>query len=80
MEVNKPVVKIKDAQIIPCFGGDKILSGIPIDYPKDHMVYEDCVTNGRPIYTSKIVERSGDFVETLRTVYHVQNWIDSEAQ
>lgn len=78
MEVKKPVVQIKECYIEKVLGDNTVLSGIPIDYPDSHMVYEGCVTNGRRVYTSSIVAQDGNFVETKRTVYHVLNWIENE--
>jgi NADH:ubiquinone oxidoreductase subunit C len=74
--MQKPVVNIKDCSIVHCFGGDLILTGIPLDYPEEHQFYSGAVKNNRKIYTSAIVSREDNTVETLRTIYKVQNWIE----
>lgn len=75
-QTNKPFVKIKDAYLVDLLGSRR-LTGIPIDYPEDHMVYTGCVIEGIPVLTSKVINVDEEFslVETERTVYEVQNWL-----
>lgn len=74
-EVQKPRVRIKDACIITGWDGKNRLCGIVLDYPDRHQVYEGAVTNGKSVVTSLIVKQNGKEVETLRTIYIVENWI-----
>lgn len=75
-QTNKPFIKIKDAYLVD-FRGIRRLTGIPIDYPEDHMWYTGCVVEGNPVLTSKVINVDEEFslVETERTVYEVQNWL-----
>lgn len=78
MEQNKPTVQIKDCYIFENYLGINILSGITVDYPDEHKAYPGCLSNGERVYTSAVVAVDGDTVETLRTIYKVQNWINNE--
>jgi hypothetical protein len=64
----KQVVKIKDARIAGYFG-KKVLFGCPEDHPRQYL-------NGKDVHTSEILSMQGDRVETLNTVYMVQNWVN----
>ena len=75
---TKPTVNIKNCYLIKLASGDKILTGIPLDYPDEHQYYPGALRNGRQVWTSKVVSVKGDTVETLRTIYKVQNWVQSE--
>lgn len=75
--MQKPVVQIKDCFILPN-GANKILSGVPIDYPDEHQWYPGALENGKRVFTSTIVSVDGDTVETRRTIYKVQNWLNQE--
>lgn len=77
--MTKPTVQIKDAKILDhdCYGScAPILYGTPIDYPDEHQYRQGALTNGFPIYTTKIVHQDGDIVETHRTIYKVLNWLE----
>lgn len=73
---TKPTVQIKDCYLERHSPGCRILSGIPLDYPDEHQYYPGALRNGHRVWTSKVVSVDGDTVETLRTIYKVQNWID----
>lgn len=66
---TKPTVKIQDCFIIGAESGNKILTGIPMDYPDEHQAYPGALRNGNRVYTSTIVSVEDNRVETLRTVY-----------
>ena len=74
--MTKPTVQIKDCYFEQTIDGKKILSGIVLDYPDEHQWYPGCLTNGRRVRTSLVVSENGDTVETQRTIYKVQNWIE----
>jgi len=78
MEQIKPTVQIKDCYLEPHISGCQILSGVVLDYPDEHQFYSGCLTNGNRVWTSKVVSVDGNTVETLRTIYKVQNWITGE--
>lgn len=75
--MQKPIVQIKDCFILPD-GTNQILTGIPIDYPDEHQYYPGALENGKRVFTSAIVSVDGDTVETSRTIYKVQNWLNQE--
>lgn len=72
----KPIVKIQDCSLLYTLSSNKMLTGIPMDYPDEHQAYPGCLSNGRRVYTSKVVSVEGNTVETLRTIYEVQNWLE----
>lgn len=65
----KPIVKIQDAYLQA-----GRLWGIVQDYPDEHMIYPQCVTNGRLITTSPVEKYFEDRVEIQRTIYEIVNW------
>lgn len=69
--MTKPTVHIKNAYI-----NNNRLLGVVLDYPDDHQGYPGAVTNGHAVITSPIVSHEGNVVETQRTIYHVDSWID----
>ena len=74
---TKPVVQIKNCFMLEGPTNSHLV-GVVLDYPESHMGYAGCVTNGRDVTTSPVVHVSADrgTVETQRTVYKVQNWLD----
>ena len=74
-ENTKPTVQITDCYLEGHPSGCQILSGIPQDYPDEHQGYPGALRNGHRVWTSAVVSVEGDTVETLRTIYKVQNWI-----
>ena len=69
----KPTVQIKDCQLLDHPSGCQVLTGIVLDYPDKHQGFPGAVTNGRWVRTSAVVSVDGITVETLRTIYNVQN-------
>lgn len=67
--MTKPVVNINNA-----FIENNRLYGITENYPKEHGVYEGCVSNTTLVQTSPIVHKEEDYVETERTIYFVKSW------
>lgn len=76
--MTKPIVNIKDCYVYPTYYGTEVLSGIPSDYPEDHCYRPNAVTNNKRVWTTDIVKRSGNIVETKRTIYQVANWLTKE--
>ena len=74
-QTTKPTVQITDCYLEDHPSGCQILSGIPQDYPDEHQGYPGALRNGHRVWTSAVVSVEGDTVETLRTIYKVQNWI-----
>ena len=72
----KPTVQIKDCELLDHPSGCQVLTGIVLDYPDEHQGFPGAVTNGRWVRTSAVVSVDGITVETLRTIYNVQNWIE----
>ena len=72
----KPTVQIKDCELLDHPSGCQVLTGIVLDYPDEHQGFPGAVINGRWVRTSAVVNVEGDTVETLRTIYNVQNWIE----
>jgi hypothetical protein len=75
----KPTVDIRDCYIYADSQGRERLAGVVLNYPDDHMHYAGCVVNGGLITTSLIVSKSVNTIETLRTIYNVQNWANNES-
>ena len=75
---TKPMVQIKDCLLVDHPSGCQVLTGIVLDYPDEHQGFPGAVTNGRWVCTSAVVNVDGNDVETLRTIYNVQNWIDND--
>jgi len=69
--MTKPTVHIKNAYIV-----NNRLVGIVLDYPEEHQGYPGAVTNGHEVITTPIVSQEGDVVETRRTIYHVDSWVE----
>lgn len=76
--VLKPTVQIKDCTLMPGGDGKERLWGTVLDYPDEHQCYEGAVTNSKPVITSPVVKVCGQYVETQRTIYFVQNWLQDE--
>lgn len=76
-QTQKPVIQIRNASFIDYhLPGQRALYGIVEDYPEDHMVYPGCVTNGKYVTTSVVVNVDGDTVETKRSIYKVLSWAE----
>jgi hypothetical protein len=73
---QKPVIQIRNACFINYPNKQQALSGIVEDYPEEHMGYPGCVTNGRYVTTSAVVNVDGDMVETQRSTYKVLSWAE----
>lgn len=76
-QTQKPVIQIRNASFIDYpLTYQRALYGIVEDYPEEHMYYPGCVTNGRYITTSAVVNVDGDIVETKRSIYKVLSWAE----
>lgn len=75
-QVTKPTVQIKDCYLQDHYSGCQILSGVVLDYSDEHQGFPGALRNGHRVYTSAIVKAEGNTVETLQTIYQVQNWIN----
>lgn len=76
--MTKPIVNISDCYIYKNWAGQDILTGIPSDYPEAHCYRPGAVTNTKRVYTSPVLHRIDNLVETKRTVYKVSNWLTKE--
>lgn len=77
-QVTKPTVQIKDCYLEDHYSGCQILSGIVLDYPDEHQGFPGALRNGHRVWTSAVISVDVNTVETLRTIYKVQNWITGE--
>ena len=70
--MTKPIVKIRDAYVIGVH-----LYGIPSNHPNPHGL----VSNKREVKTSRIIKHhSTRCIETLNTIYHIENWKKESSQ
>ena len=75
-QVTKPTVQIKNCTLVNHPSGCQVLTGIVLDYPDEHQGFPGAVTNGQWVRTSAVVKVDGNTVDTLRTIYNVQNWLE----
>ena len=74
----KPTVDIRDCYIYADTMGRERLVGIVLNYPDEHMYRVNAVVNGCSVTTSPIVSKDKNTIETVRTIYNVQNWADND--
>ena len=65
---RKERVQMKDARLgIHMWYNDQVMFGVPLDHPNSRL-------NGKIITTSPVIKHSEIEVETLNTIYVIQNW------
>jgi hypothetical protein len=70
----KPVIDIHNAYLVTVTDRDKFLCGrVPL-YPKLHKPKGVQILDGHNVKTSRVLNISGPFVETERSIYNVVSW------
>lgn len=70
----KPVIDIHNAYLVTVSDRDKFLCGrVPL-YPKSHRPAGSNILEGHNVRTSRVLNITGPFVETERSIYNVISW------
>lgn len=68
----KKTIKMRNAKIVKNYSGSESLVG---QIEEHHRLDLQRETFGGVVRTSKIVSKNGNTIETLNTIYEVQNWV-----